>query len=304
VVGNVELRQIEGSPNLGHRRNVIGSVWAKEELPLADRLTVAAFGRYDNFLKQSYTGFGADAILKMTNQLSLFAGISQSRRVPTYQELYWADSAVTRVASIVAEKHTQMEAGAELRLPDNSLIRASYFHRTVKDAIQIVPYQTQAAHILPSLEFSNIPSVVTNGFEAKIGVRVWVLYFEGTGTYMIQTSGEFNTQLYPRLWANGGVYYWNTLLNNKLEFKIGFRGRYQSSHLGAEFNPEVLAYVLSNGPLLGQASSGDFFLTAHIGDAYIHLMWENLTNVAYFSTPFYPVLNREIRLGVSWEFLN
>jgi hypothetical protein len=167
-----------------------------------------------------------------------------------------------------------------------------------------VPYQTQAAHILPSLEFSNVPSVVTNGFEAKIGVRVWVLYFEGTGTYMIQTSGGFNTQLYPRLWANGGVYYWNTLLNNKLEFKIGFRGRYQSSHLGAEFNPEVLAYVLSNGPLLGQASSGDFFLTAHIGDAYIHLMWENLTNVAYFSTPFYPVLNREIRLGVSWEFLN
>jgi len=133
---------------------------------------------------------------------------------------------------------------------------------------------------------------------------VWVFYLEGTGTYMTQTSAGSNTRLFPKVWANGGIYYWTTLLNDKLELKIGFKGRYRSSLLGAEFNPEVLAYVLGNGPELGQAASGDFFVTAHIGDAYIHLTWENLTNVPYYSTPFYPVLNREIRLGLSWEFLN
>lgn len=300
----LEIRQIEGSPNLGRRRNVVGSVWAKEELVLSDLVTLAGFGRYDRYLNKSYTGIGADATFTIIKDLSLFAGVSQSRRVPTYEELYWTDSAVTRTNPITAEKHLHLEAGAELTFGDNSFIRTSYFHRTVNDAIQITPYTTQSTHVSPALAFSNVPRVITDGIEAKIGIRVWVLYLEGVGTYLIQSSGGFNTQLYPRIWANGGVYYWNTLLKGKLELKVGFRGRYQGSHLGAEFNPELIAYVLSNGPALGQASSGDFFLTAHIGDAYIHFMWENLTNVQYFSTPFYPVLDRVIRIGVSWEFLN
>jgi outer membrane cobalamin receptor len=301
---NLELRQVEGSPNLGRQRNVIGSLWAKEDLLLTNQFTLAAFGRFDQYLDKTYTGIGTDATMRVTDGLSLFAGMSLSRRMPNYQELFWIDSIVARAASIEAEKHIQLEIGMDWSFPDRSYVRASYFHRTVEDAIQVIPYATQAAHIFPSLEFVNVPKVVSNGFEAKIGVRVWELYIEGTGTYMIQTSDGFSTQLFPKIWANGGIYYWNTLLNHKLEFKVGFRGRYQSSHLGAEFNPEVLAYVLSASPALGQAASGDFFVTAHIGDAYIHLMWENLTSVEYFSTPFYPVLERALRLGVSWEFLD
>ncbi len=301
---NAELRQIEGSPNLGHHRDVVGNIWAKEELLFRDRVTVAGFGRYDRYLSKSYTGIGVDARLNLVDGFSLFGGVSHSRRVPTYEELFWTDSTVVRTAPITAEKHLQLEAGAEMRLANNSFIRASYFHRTVDDAIRIIPYSTSSRHIFPALEFANVPRVVTNGVEAKVGIHVWVLYLEGTGTYLLQTSGGYDTQLYPKISANGGIYYWNTLLNDKLELKLGFRGKYQSSYLGTEFNPEVLAYVLSGGPILGQASSGDFFVTAHIGDAYIHLMWENLTGVQYYSTPFYPILDRMIRLGVSWEFLN
>jgi outer membrane cobalamin receptor len=301
---NLELRQIEGSPNLGHHRNVIGNMWAKEELLLGNRLTLGVFGRYDQYLKKSYTGVGADVTANVLEGLSIFAGASLSRRMPTYQELFWIDSAVSRVTPIEAEKHRQLEAGAELTFSDKSFIRASYFHRTVEEAIQVIPYTPQTVQIFPGLAFINVPSVATNGFEMKLGMRVWKLYLEGTGTYLIQTSGGFDTQLFPRIWVTGGLYYWNTLLNNKLELKVGFKGRYQSSYLGAEFNPEVLSYVLSVSPALGQAASGDFFVTAHIGDAYIHLMWENLTSVQYFSTPFYPVLERAVRVGVSWEFLN
>jgi outer membrane receptor protein involved in Fe transport len=300
----LEIKQIEGSPNLGRRRNVAGSVWAKEELTLSDFMTLAGFGRYDRYMNKSYTGIGADATLKIIKGLSLFAGASRSARLPTYEELYWTDSSVTRTMPILAEKHLQLETGAEFTFGDNSFLRASYFHRTVDDAIQIVSYSTPSIHVSPALAFTNVPQVVTSGIEAKVGLRIWVVYLEGVGTYMIQSSGGFDTQLFPHVWANGGIYYWKKLLKGKLELKVGFKGRYQSSHLGAEFNPELLAYVLSKGPALGQAASGDFFLSAHIGDAYIHFVWENLTSVQYFSTPFYPILDREIRIGVSWEFLN
>ncbi|HCV43656.1 MAG TPA: hypothetical protein DGH68_09245 [Bacteroidetes bacterium] len=302
--GNIELRQIEASPNLGHRRNVIGSVWAKEELLLSDRTTVAAFGRYDRYLKKSYAGIGGDAKAMLSDDLSVFAGASLSRRMPTYQELYWTDSTVTRSTPIKTEKHLQVEAGTQVKLSENSFVRASYFHRTIEDAIQIIPYQTQVASPFPTLEFTTQPKIIMNGFEVKLGVRFWVLYLEGVGTYLVQTSDGINTQLFPRAWANGGIYYWNTLFQNKLELKVGFRGRYQSSLWGAEFNPEVLAYVPNTTAALGQAGSGDFFIGAHIGDAYIQLIWGNLTSVQYYSTPFYPILERALRIGVSWEFLD
>lgn len=304
IGANVELRQIEGSPNLGRRRNAIGNLWAKEELLWADRFNIAAFARYDHYLNNNYAGVGTDARVHILDGLSLFGGISQSRRLPTYQELYWTDSSVTRVDPIVAERHLHVEAGAEFTTADSSFLRAAFFHRTTSNPILIIPYSSGSPQIFPWMTFANGPRVATSGVELKLGVRVWLLYLEGTGTYMVQTSGGSSTQLYPKLWASGGIYFWRTLLNDKLELKTGFRGRYQSSYLGAEFNPEVLAYVNSNGPALARASIGDFFITAHIGDAYIHLEWENLTNVRYFSSPFYPVLDREIRFGLSWEFLN
>jgi hypothetical protein len=71
-----------------------------------------------------------------------------------------------------------------------------------------------------------------------------------------------------------------------------------------EFNPEVVAYVTGTNRSIGRGGVIDFLLIARIGDAYVHLTWENLTNVQYFSSPFYPVLDRAVRFGISWEFFN
>ena len=71
------------------------------------------------------------------------------------------------------------------------------------------------------------------------------------------------------------------------------------------FNPEVLAYVPNNTTAgLGQASTVDFVLEAHLGDASIHLIWENLPSISYYATPYFPGLDREVRFGVAWEFWN
>ena len=93
-------------------------------------------------------------------------------------------------------------------------------------------------------------------------------------------------------------------MNAKLDLKIGFKGRYVSNSLGELFNPEVLAYVPNTGQHLGFGSSVDGFLIAGLGNAYIHLMWENLSNASYFITPFYPVFDRTIKFGVSWQFMD
>jgi hypothetical protein len=70
------------------------------------------------------------------------------------------------------------------------------------------------------------------------------------------------------------------------------------------YNPEVIAYVPNTAARLGVASSADLFVIAGIGNAHIHIMWENLTDVQYFNTPFYVADDRGVRFGISWEFLN
>ncbi len=298
---NVELRQVEGSPNIGRRRNSIASAWAKEELLLGNFLTVAGFGRIDGYLDKQYPGAGADATLHLDSSIDLFGGFSYSHRVPNYMELYWTDSTATREQLPVAELHRELEIGAQLMGASGDL-RVAYFHRTVGDPILFLP--VQSTYVFPAFEVSNGASIVSNGIEARLRLRIWMLYIEGTGTYLVQQEGGTKLANLPKLSLTGGIYFWDKILQDHLELKAGFRGMYQSSQVGDVFNPEALAYVRNPGTGIGYASTVDFFLIAHIGDAYIHLIWENLPDVQYYSTPFYPGLDRAIRFGVSWEFFN
>jgi hypothetical protein len=48
----------------------------------------------------------------------------------------------------------------------------------------------------------------------------------------------------------------------------------------------------------------DFILIGHIGKAYVHLIWENLLDRKYVTTYYYPMPERNLRFGISWEFEN
>jgi hypothetical protein len=89
-----------------------------------------------------------------------------------------------------------------------------------------------------------------------------------------------------------------------LELKAGVKGRFAFSHAGMLFNPEVIGYVPNGGTPISTNGSADLFLIAHLGDAYIHVMWENIAGIQYYGTPYYPGGERALRFGVSWEFRN
>lgn len=299
---NIELRQIEGSPNLGRRRNSAGSIWAKEELVITPAITVAGYGRYDNYMRESGAGVGADASLQLFPGFALFGGLSTSKRFPNYQELYWNDSTVSRTGPITSERHRTAELGIHMLLGAFDL-RIAYFHRTVENPILL---QTgPVGFVFPGVHFINGDKRITNGVEGSLSWRFWLLHLDGTATYLSQQDGGGNTlAVYPKLSAQGGIYFWQKLLDDNLDLKIGFKGRYVSRSYGELFNPEVLAYVPNTDVELGFGSSVDGFLVAGIGSAHVHFLWENLTNSRYFITPFYPVLYRAITFGISWRFLD
>ena len=303
VGGNVELRQIEGSPNLGRRRNVVGALWGKEEIDPEGPVAVALYARIDSYLGKEYAGYGADATLRFGRWLSLYGGVSQSWRVPNYQELFWTDSTVVRTGPIVAEHHTVEEAGATFGTAETGTVRLALFHRTVTDPITFTPYNGTASPF-PGAVIANGPAVNTSGVTAHLDVRFWSFSLEGNLEYLLQKSGGAILQAYPKFSGSGGLFYRKKLVNDKLELKTGFRGRFTLPYVGFLFNPEMIAYVANTGTPLGTTASADFFLIGHIGDAYIHFIWENLAGNRYFGTPYYPGGERAIRFGISWEFLN
>jgi len=300
---NVELRQIEGSPNLGRRRNLIGAVWAKEDLRPADRLTVAGFARYDRYLGTDYLGVGADATLRVSDRISFDGGLSTSERVPNYQELFWTDSTVARTGTIAAEHHQLIEVGGTINFPGSGSLHIGYVHRTVTSPILFTPGPAVNSPFA-SITIGNGSPLVSHALNARVALRFWYLSVEGSALYLLRSSGGAALDYDPKLSGNGGIYFWHTLLNNKLEIKTGVEGRFALAHTGLVYNPEVIAYVPGTGPRIGANSSIDFFMIAHIGDAYVHFMWENLTDIQYYGTPFYPGGERALRFGISWEFLD
>jgi outer membrane cobalamin receptor len=300
---SVDLRRVEASPNLGRQRGTAGAVWLKEEADLGDNITLAGFGRLDSYRGRTYAGVGADATLRLSPAVTLFGGLSTSRRAPTYQELFWQDSTIDNPGGAAAEVHRVAEAGVRFALGNSGGIRLAAFHRTIQDPIDFTPIAKPNAPF-PTFAVGNGAAIASNGVNVNVDLRVGVVALEGNAEYIVRTQAGTRIDDVPRLWAHGGVYYWNKLLHDNLELKTGVSGSFMLSHAGDQFNPEVIAYVPSGGPSLGTSGTIDFFLIAHLGDAYIHFIWENLPDIRYYGIPFTPAGERALRFGISWEFLN
>ncbi|HTX17496.1 MAG TPA: putative porin [Bacteroidota bacterium] len=304
--------QVESSPeDGGHKLTKFGAN-AKEEVTLLNPLTFALFGRVDRYRDQTLPGAGADAQLHFAPEVSLFGGASVSQRTPTLQELYWAsDSTFTPAARLWLrnERHTVIEVGTRFSFGDFLSGSISADHRIIRNPVlvdTVVP--PGAAPSGYTLVFTQPSSQTYDGLNISMQVEYRHFVAQGNATYMKQPDDIRDGQkltLFPALYLDGSVYYRNILANGKLELKVGFRGRYVSEQTGEGPLDEsglFVPYTLLTS--FGPSGTADFFVIGKLGDAYLHLIWENLSGTQYLLTPFYPMYDRNVRLGVSWEFWN
>ncbi len=114
---NAELRQVEGSPNIGRQAKHHCFRMGKRGIPprrIPDRRWLRPFRELS---EKAISSVGAPTRPCDCLRLSpCSAGSPFSNRVPNYMELYWTDSTVTRAPGLVAEQHRGLEAGTEVRL--------------------------------------------------------------------------------------------------------------------------------------------------------------------------------------------
>jgi outer membrane cobalamin receptor len=306
-----EQVQIESSPEIGLHRLPRTSAALKEEIYFLSPLTLAGFARLEHYRDKIHAGMGSDGRFTLSSGLRIFGGMSISARVPTLVELYWPDDSLQHPvprSGLKDEKHFLTEAGLEFGDDASVGGRIAYFHRIISDPITadtIGPAGGSTARYL--LRFSQGQSKTYNGLNASLRIRFGQFIAEGYASYLHQPIYKKNNTsftLNPEYVLHGSFYFFDELFDGHLMLKSGFRGRVVSKQTGMAPLPESEVMVPYELLSYGPSATVDFFLIGHLGDAYIHLIWENLTNNEYMLTPVYPMYNSSVRFGVSWEFLD
>jgi outer membrane receptor protein involved in Fe transport len=295
------------------------SLSVKDELSFGTIATVAAFGKSNVDFAESTTDFGADASLHLPGSVTLSAGASIAHRRPVLPEVsFGAGGADTVARKILAVSNIITP------FPDDFFLLPNEVHHVAEASVRFTPGENLQAGVTATrrriehwIDRSSLTPIWWNDLTidcmtASLRLRHGNFFLEGEAAYTRQTEvlrGSTPVRLFPEWRGDGSVYFRGKLANGNLDLKAGVRGKFYSAFDGEQFSAADAVLIAAAGGTIvnrpiGNAGTVDIFVVAHIGDAYIHVMWENLTNSAYMLTPFYPMYGRTLRFGVSWEFVD
>ncbi len=308
---SVDDQRVTSSTILGPRATTVMAVSLMHELAFTERGTWAVYGRMDFAERKGYFGAGSDVRLPIGASLAFTAGAALMERPTNFSE-GWGGHVLSTILADRKERHALVQAGLEAALGQTGTAKVTYSYRSIRDYIFIRNADLVFAgsqpgdSVRPWLQIGQLDGETKlHSLDVELQLRFAWFSVEGTaGLVHWENLPDNGHEEIPRGYARGGIYYRNRLVNDELELQVGVRGQVQGRSYGVTVLGEHLLPLANTRTQLGAASTLDLILIAHIGDAYVHVLWENVTDVKYFTTPFTPALGRRFRFGVSWEFLN
>jgi outer membrane cobalamin receptor len=289
----VQTRGVQATATLGRYFRTLGSVYAIGELKVLRPVSFSPYFRLDKYLNDDRLSAGVDLNAEIVKGVTVFGGISHSYSYPTLQEISGPlDTLGGTINHFSSDEHTIFEMGISLGEYGTEFFSGKYFHREVSYLFSY-PFGEL-------LYYKNTTSY--EGFIVQAQLRLGSFVLEGQSEYLKITTSSNGEQFLPRWSASGGIFYWDKLAKNHLDLKIGIRGQTFSGYHASTFDQRFQLFVPQLSGDIDPSNTIDFTLIAHLGSAYIHFTWENLLDRQYITTLFYPITDRIIRFGVSWEF--
>lgn len=241
-------------------------------------------------INENFLSYGTEEKIHFSDYLHLFGGITINgrTRASTIPFTYVRD-----------EKITKVEAGVQLSVEHVFDSRISLLHQIIKNPI-VFDTIGSPSYLKPS-------QYIFDGISASAHLQWNDFHLEGIANTLQQPKlvrENIAVRLYPEITLDGSAYYHGLLAKGNLNLRIGIRGRFTSQQTGMRPFDESGVWIPASIIDYGPSATMDFFAVGKIGDAYIHLIWENLTGSQYLLAPVYPMYDRNIRFGVAWEFVN
>ncbi|MFO7447869.1 MAG: hypothetical protein R6W90_16015 [Ignavibacteriaceae bacterium] len=137
--------------------------------------------------------------------------------------------------------------------------------------------------------------IAFDGVGIILKLKLWKILFENYSHYYFDQ--DFGLDEYYKLQT--GIYYKDMVFNENLDIKTGFEFIFNKGVEPGNLFPNIAALYDENNYRL------DFTLSGEIRKAaIIYFTWENITNNNYFIIPYYPMPERNVRFGLSWELFN
>lgn len=222
-----------------------------------------------NNFNKSRNGYGADLTLIFNKNTNLYFGFSS-------------------VKNDFTDNYSKNYEGKINYKDDNFNISGGFFVR--KDYYQPL-------NIYTSNVFYN---------EQRSLKGITLMFNLALGDFILENKGEFyttsnstndNLWVVPKQIITAGLYYYNYLFSDNMLLKAGVL----FTHNGIR-NVDYNNLTNDTVPSFNRI---DLTISGIIQKvATIYFTWENLTNKKYIIVPYYPMPDRNIRFGISWELFN
>lgn len=125
-------------------------------------------------------------------------------------------------------------------------------------------------------------------------------------TEIVYQKSSKNLIKVPEFTANGSAYFINNSFNNKAILTYGMNIFYFSEFYGNAYMPALGLFHLQNEVTIGNYTVFDLFLNFNIQNFNIGLIIEHVNagfmGFNYFIAPNYPIIDRNLRFNLTWDF--
>lgn len=255
---------------------------------------LSGFGKLFIYQNEIYSGFGGEGKAEFADYFQFRGGISY---LSSFEQDYNYVNAKTSV--------TRLEG--ELGYADGVVFIKILGWAANSDR---TPIGTFMPTIDPAATYLNY--TITDAENFAFGAVLNTDYKIGPFTFFAdlrfnhKKMKDWDKYILPIFNSKAGITFRSILFDDALDLKTTLSYSYRTASVATEYNfftnRVLLTPLLDDVPASGQF---DFAVAGTIQKvATLYFSWENLLGSKYYLSPYYPVLPRNIRFGISWEFLN
>ncbi|MCX6134100.1 MAG: TonB-dependent receptor plug domain-containing protein [Ignavibacteriales bacterium] len=253
--------------------------------------------RFEGLRGDHGLSWGVNLKSRPTLWLEVWGDQSRSYRFPTIQELFWVDSDLERADNLTKETHSLIQAGTRIRTSSFEL-GLTGFIKKIENSISLTPWTNGEA----GYSFVSTPVLDYSGVTADLKLRVSVFELAGNITFTRSKKNGSDPPVIPQITSVSELSYRDQFAGGELDLKGAIRLKAVTRHRGLQFLPRLGLFAEQGVAEMPAFASLDFYCVAKIGDAYLTFEWENPLSVNRMMIPYYPLMDRNIKLGVNWVF--
>ena len=293
-------------------------VWLLANYPLLDSLFIPTlYGKTLNYNNQNYNGFGFDIAVHKLNKINLFAGVSNFEKPFSLAEQLLLPTNLSNSKQSVT---TFFITANFINNYTNTSI--SYFNVGINN-MPVPVFNTSDIKLNSAkIIYPSVANKTNQGVNINSKNKFSKFSYTLNLNYYIEPENS-NFLSPPELTLSTGIYYIDTLYSRNLYLKTGLTFYlsknfsnskskinysvydFQQFRSAGSFMSDNKIYPFDAPYIENSVNQLDFFLSGRIHNtATFYFVFENILGNNFYNIPFYPMRERGIKIGLSWDFIN